>query len=314
VARPNRFYWAADKVRLQEVQFFTMASGEVEERSFRAGQLHVTYTLPTAKIPVWRERTVPEFRNEKQLAVYYYAFNVAHPPFNDVRVRRAFSMAVDRRLLVDRVTQGGEDPAWHFLPTGAHGYADAPRLIEDRDEARRLLAEAGFPGGNGFPTSTLLYNTLESHRQIAEALQQMWRQELGVDIRLQNQEWKVYLATRKTGDFQIARSGWAAAYNDVSVFAELMMADNGNNHTRWGNEGYDRLVLAAAGERDPVRRAALYRQADQVLLDELPVLPLYFYRKSYLLRPEVKGWYENLLDHHPLREVWLEPGVPDLEN
>ncbi|BET69084.1 peptide ABC transporter substrate-binding protein [Opitutales bacterium ASA1] len=308
VARPNPHYWDADRVRLREVVFLTVESAETEERSFRAGQLHVTNSLPVSKIASYRDRRAPEFRNVPHLAVYYYMFNTSRPPFDDVRVRRALALALDRRAIVERVTQGGEEPALHFFPPTAGGYGPGPQLREDMEEARRLLAEAGYPDGRGFPVVSLLYNTHEAHRQIAEAVQQMWRVALGIEVRLVNQEWKVYLSTRRNGDYDLSRSGWVAPYDDVSCFAELMMSENGNNHTRWRNETYDALVRRAGSERDAAVRKELYRQADALLLEEMPVVPLYFYRKSHLVRPEVRGWYDNVLDHHPLRAVWLSGG------
>lgn len=234
------------------------------------------------------------------------------PPFDDRRVRRALSLAVDRKLLVEKVTGGGEEPAFSFYPPLCSGYEPETRLREDVVEARRLLTEAGFPDGAGFPSFELLYNTSESHRMIAESIQQMWRVNLNVDARLFNQEWKVYLDSRDIGDFTVARAGWVPQYDDVSVFAQLLLGDNPNNSSRWKNDAYGDLVHRADRESDPLIRESLYQQAETILLQEMPVMPLYYYRRNYLIRPEVQGWGRNAVDHHPYSKISLrateEPG------
>jgi oligopeptide transport system substrate-binding protein len=310
----NPFYWDRANVSLNAVEFIPIDSIESEERSFRAGQLHVTGSIPLVKIPVYRDRGAETFRSDPYLGIYYYIFNVEKPPFDDSRVRRALSLAVDRKLLVTKVTGGGEEPAYGFYPVLCSNYDSETILREDVAEARRLLAEAGYPDGAGFPSFELLYNTSESHRMIAETIQQMWRVNLNVDARLFNQEWKVYLDSRDMGDFTVARAGWVPQYDDVSVFAQLLLGDNPNNSSRWKNDAYDDLVHRADRELDPSTRENLYQQAESILLQDMPVMPLYYYRRNYLIRPEVHGWGRNAVDHHPYTKVSLqateEPGSP----
>lgn len=302
----NPWYWDRETVALNAIEFIPNDSIDSEERSFRAGQLHVTNSVPLVKIPVYRNSGSEEFRSDPYLGIYYYIFNVEKPPFDDARVRRALSLAVDRQLLVQKVTGGGEDPAYSFFPPLSVHYESDVLLVEDVARARELLSEAGFPGGEGFPKFELLYNTSESHRMIAETIQQMWRVNLGIDAQLFNQEWKVYLDSRDVGDFEVARAGWVPQFDDVSIFADLLLPDNPNNSSRWKNEAYAKLVHQADRELDPAERERLYQQSEAILLADMPVMPLYFYRRNYLVRPEVHGWARNAVDHHPFKEVRLE--------
>jgi len=307
--RPNPHYWDRSAVKLNAVRYLPIESVDTEERAFRNGQLHVTSTVPAHLIPALRARQAPELQLAPFLAVYYYELNVTKPPLNDPRVRRALSLAVDRKALVERVTQGNEAPAHTFIQAGALDGQEGPVFTEDITEARRLLAEAGFPEGKGFPPLEILYNTQEAHRAIAEALQQMWQRNLGVQLRLTNQEWQVYLANRRQGNFALARAGWVASYRDATVFSNLLLSDSGNNHTGWKSRDYDRVALAARNALDPKQRIQLFHQANAILNEEMPVIPLYFYTSKYLLHPAVKGWHQNLLNLHPIKAVSL--GEPE---
>ncbi|MGB0184609.1 MAG: ABC transporter substrate-binding protein, partial [Opitutales bacterium] len=169
------------------------------------------------------------------------------------------------------------------------------------------LAEAGYPGGKGFPKLQLLFNTSESHRTLAVAIQAMWKKELGIEIELHNQEWKAYLATRESGDFDILRAAWYGDYDDPNTFLSLGESDNGNNHTNWHDPRYDALIAQAARETNPEARHALFQEAEEILIDALPVIPIYFYVTSRLIHPSVKGWYPSILDNHPYQAVRLEP-------
>lgn len=304
--RANPNYWDAASVRLNGIDFIPIGNANTEERAFRSGQLHLTDSLPLAKRDYYRRNDSPYLQLEPWLGVYYYLVNTTRPPFDDVRVRQAFNLSLDREALVETITRGGEAPAHHFTPPGLGDY-QPPQIISRDDElARQLLAEAGYPGGEGFPTVELLYNTSEFHRPIAEALQQMWRQNLGVRVQLVNQSWSVYLATRRARDYTLARAGWIGDYLDVSTFIDMWTADSGLNHSGWENAGFDDLVAAAAAEPDPARRLQLYREAESILLNEAPVIPLYFYNRIFLKRPEVRGISGNVLDTHVYKHVWLD--------
>ena len=180
-------------------------------------------------------------------------------------------------------------------------------MPSDPAEARRLLAEAGFPGGRGLPPIDLLFNTSENHRAVAEAVQEMWRRELGLEIRLANQELKVTHAARRAGDYQILRGDWIGDYLDPATFLDIFRGDSGNNYTGWAQPEYDAALFAAARTADPAARAELLQRAESILLEGVPFIPVYHYTHVFLLHPAVKGWHSNLLDHHPYKHVWLEP-------
>ena len=188
------------------------------------------------------------------------------------------------------------------------GYACAAPVPYDPEGARRrLLAEAGHPGGAGLPPFDLLLNTSELHKQIAEAVQQMWKKELGVTVNLHNEEWKVYLDDRHAMNYSMARAGWIATYLDPLAFLELFLTNGLNNNTGFANPEYDRLIAQSHRDTDPAARKRDFNEAETILLEAAPVIPVYFYTNPYLIRPSVQGWDDNLLDFHPYQEVWLKP-------
>jgi oligopeptide transport system substrate-binding protein len=300
-------YWDRTAIKLNEIDFYPIENEATEEAAFRSGQLHITCTIPIDKIAVYKARNPELLHQETNLATYLYRFNVNKPPLNDVRVRRALAMTIKRRQLVERVTKGGQEPAYNLTPPDIGGYTARARLTEDIPEARRLLAEAGFPDGKGFPRLELLYNTNAGHRAIAEAIQQMWKTGLGIDVTLVNQEAKVQADTMREMNYQIARYAWVGDYLDPSTFLELLTSTSGNNQTGWKNADYDRLVDEAARTPDNAKRYELFQQAEQILIDDAPIAPIYFYKRDNLRLPVVKGWYGNLLDLHPFKGVYLQP-------
>ena len=307
----NEKYWDASKVRLKEVRFYPINSTDVEERAFRAGQLHVSNSLPPSKIDTYRAAGSSTLRIEPHYSNAYYAVNVdpkkqTNPALLDLRVRRALTMAVDRESLVKNVIRAGQTPAYSFIPPGPGGYEARKLVSYDPEGARRLLAEAGFPGGQGVPKISILINTSELLRSIAEAVQQMWKKELGIDVEIVNQEWKVYLAAQNNLDYQICRAGWTADYVDPSTFFDLMRARTGNNNTGYSNPAFEQRVIDSLSAPDAPARARMLQEAEDMLMTDLPVIPLYFNTRWYLLQPSVKGWYPNFLDDHSLKEVYLE--------
>lgn len=300
-------YWDREHVLLQEVNFYPVDSQDTEERMFRSGQLHITSSIPIDKIAVYKAdpARAPLLAQETNLATYFYRFNVTRPPFNDVRVRRALAWAIDRRQIVERVSKGGQLPAGCLTPPGTAGFTATSSVPHDPDGARRMLAEAGFPGGTGFPPFEILFNTHEGHRQIAEAIQQMWRIELGITARLYNQEAKVYTSTMRSLDYQVARFAWVGDYLDPSTFLDIMTSDSGNNQTGWKNAEYDRLIAVTRSTADPAVRAQAFQRCEEILAEDVPIAPIYFYVRNNLRLPVVKGWYGNLLDLHPLKGVSL---------
>ena len=303
----NPEYWDADTVKLNGIRFYPIANTTTEERMFRAGQLHYTGTLPIDKIPVYKKEH-PEFLQiAPYLGTYFYRFNLKREQLQDLRVRRALSLALDRRAIVENVTKGGETIALTFTPPDTLGYNADPMEGYNPDKARQLLAEAGYPDGKDFPVIELLYNTSEGHQKIAVAIQQMWKRELNINITLVNQDWKVYLDSVDTFNYSIARAGWIGDYVDPNTFLDMWVTDGGNNRTGWSNQRFDEIVLKLA-PRAPDRetRYALLREAEAILLEELPMLPIYIYTNKSLIQTSVKGMPANLLDYTLYKQVYLE--------
>ncbi len=304
-AKKNPLYRDPGSVALNGIHFLPIQM-DAEERAFRAGHLHMTSTVLPHRID-WYRRNMPErLRFDTALGVYYYMLNTERKGLDDPRVRKALAYSIDREAITEHVLKAGQKPAYHFTPPDTGGnYTAEARMIYDPQRARELLAEAGYPGGEDFPTFEILYNTSEAHRSIAVAIQQMWKEELGIDVSLYNQEWKVYLSTRQAGEFDILRAAWFGDYDDPNTFLSLGETDNGNNHTNWSHPEYDALIEQARIEQNPEQRLDLFQQAEAILLDEAPVIPIYFYVTSLLIHPSVKGWHPNILDYHPYQDVSL---------
>ena len=306
IVERNPYYWDAKTVKLDEIHFFPTDNISTDERMFRTGQVDMTYELPNAKIDAYRKDYPESLRIEPYLGIYFYRCNVTRPPLNDKRVRKALALAIDRESIVKNVTRGDEIPAYGVSYPGTAGYTSRSKLTGNMEEAKQLMAEAGYPGGKGCPKIELLYNTSENHRAIAEAIQEMWRKNLGVEVELVNQEWKVYLDMQHTQNYMMERGGWIADYVDPHVFLEIWETGNGNNDTLWSNAEYDRLLQGALAAKDEAERYEIYQQMDAIMVDELPIIPIYFYTKKYALSPKVKGYWPTLLDNHPYKYIYIE--------
>ncbi len=306
VVKKSATYWDAPTVRLNAIHFIPSESREVEERAFRAGQLHLTESLSPSKIDAYRRDHPEMLRIDPFFGTEFYRINVTLPFLNDRRVRRALALALDREVIVKNVLRGGQEPARAFTHPGIGGYVSAAWIPTDPEAARALLAEAGYPAGKGAPIIELLYNTSESHRAVAEAAQEMWRRELGLDVRLVNQEWKVIQANRASGGFQLLRSAWNPDYLDPLSFLSIWTSSSRNNFTGWSSNDYDELLFRAERTVDPAARNKLLQQAEAQLLDAAPFIPIYHYAHVFLLHPSVKGWHSTPLDHHPYKHVYLE--------
>jgi oligopeptide transport system substrate-binding protein len=306
VVEKSPTYWDAAAVRLNAIHFYTIDSLDAEERAFRAGQLHLTEALPSGKVESYRRDAPGLLRIDPLLGTYFYRLNVTRPFLNEPRVRRALALSVDRETIARKLLHGGQLPAYSFTPPGTAGYTSSAVLTTDVEEARRLLVQAGYPGGKGLPSFELLFNSSEDHRMIAEAVQEMWRRDLGVEVRLANQEWKSILDARRSGNYQILRSVWIGDFIDPQSFLGIWTSDSGNNYTGWGDPAYDSLLREASLTADPTARFALLAKAEARLLEAAPLVPIYHYTHVFLIRPSVKGWLPTLLDHHPYKHVWLE--------
>jgi len=305
VVRRSDTYWDRANVHLSAIHFHAIDSLDAEERAFRAGQLHVTEALPPAKLDAYRRDNPRVLRIDPLLGTYFYRLNVKRPGLADPRIRRALGLAIDRVTLVDRILHG-QIPASSFTPAGLGAYQPGAGQDYDPAAARSLLAAAGHASGRGLPVYELLYNNSETHRLVAEALQEMWRRELGVRIRLVNEDPMSVLDARRTGAYDILRSSWIADYADPSAALELWRSDSGNNFTGWSSVEYDGQLFTAARTQDPGARNAQYALAEHELLVSAPILPIYHYTHVFLLAPSVRGWHPTLLDHHPYKAVSLE--------
>lgn len=299
-------YWDAARVRLNGIHFHPIDSREAEERAFRAGQLHLTDAVPVAKIAAYRRDSPELIRIDPYLGTEFLRLNTQRPPFSDPRIRRAFGLAIDRAALVP-VLGGQVKPAHAFTPPDTAGYTAVARMPTDPALARRLLKEAGYEGGRGLPVVELLFPSSENVRVMAEALQEMWRRELGVEVRLVNQELKVTFDARRTGNFQMMRSNWIGDYLDPATFLDIFRGNSGNNYTGWSDPAYDAALFRAARTVDPAARREALQKAEAILLEAAPIIPIYHYTHVYLKQPSVRGWHPTLLDHHPYKHVWLEP-------
>ncbi len=302
-------YWDNAAVKIDEATFFPVDNLDTEEKMFRTKQIDVTREIPPEKLPFWQKDKTGVFVSSDYLGTYYFRLNVTKGPLKDVRIRKALNLAIDREKLVKYVSRGNQNPALAYTPPGTGGYNPPKVLPGDLSrlaEAKKLLADAGFPAGKGFPKIEILYNTQEIHKKMSEAIQAMWKENLGIEVGIINQEWKVYLNSMKTLSYDVARAGWIGDYNDPNTFLENFMTTNGNNMTGFANKAYDNAVIASQKEVNLEKRKVHFAEAEKILLDELPVLPVYIWRRNFLKATNVQGWYPNIQDLHTLKDVWLE--------
>lgn len=299
----NPKYWNNDATQIDRVFYLPSEDVDAELKRYRAGEMDVTETIPLVQAPKIRERFGPQLRVTPYLGSYYYALNVTRPPFADNRkLRLALAMVIDRELIVNRVMNGLALPAYSWVPPGINDYipqrvvwADWPR---DRRlaEARRLYAEAGYSPAHPLEVQ-LRFNTQDDHKRIATVVAAMWKQTLGVRTELVNEEFKVFLANRRAKRItQAFRAGWIADYNDATTFLELISSFSADNDTGWKNPRYDALLTEAGVTVDPVRRASLLASAEHLMLEDMPVIPIYHYVSKRLVKPYVKNWPGNSQD------------------
>ncbi len=321
-------YWGKDQVRLERIDLLSTESLTTNLNLYLTGAADwLPKYFPQELAPVLKQRA--DFYGEPGLVVYFYRLNTRKPPLDDRRVRKALNLAIDRDLITKQVLGLGQLPATTFVPPGLPGYKPPPSAIKtDVAEARRLLAQAGYPGGKGFPRIGVLYNTSEDHKRLADVVADQLRRALGIDISAYNQEWQSYLTTTRAGDFEIARAGWIGDYVDPNTFLDMWVTNGANNYTGFSSPLYDRLIelagnpaalardpeptlrevrepeplrkaLAEAGAGSPSERAAaeerirmlLFREAEAILVDdEFPIIPVYFYVNAGLIRKHVHGF------------------------
>lgn len=309
----NPHYWDAENVHLNGIRFLPISNSFTEARMFRDGQLHITNTAAPEVVDLMKRDDPASLRQEPYLGNVLYRFNTTREPLDDVRVRRALSLSIDREALCRSVFRGFK-PAYGVTPP--MGDYDPPHGVSlDPAEARKLLAEAGFPAGaNGrrpdFPRLKILIASRETNAALATAIQAMWREHLGVEVEIENKEWTAYMVAMQELDYDIMGGGWIGDYIDPLTFLEMWSAGNGNNRTGWESEPFGAKLKESFQANDPAERYRLLREAEQILLADAPATPIAWWGKNYLIHPSVKGWEPLLLDNHPFTHVRLIPQTP----
>ncbi len=306
IVEKNPHYWDAAQVRLNAIHFYPLESTQTQELSFRAGQLHTTWDVPPAKVEAYRKDSPELIRIEPFFESYFLRFNTRHPVLSDVRLRTALSLAIDREAIARSVLRGGQTPAFALTPPGLGGYTPPPGLNRDLATAKKLLAEAGYPDGQGFPALELTTISSEINQRIAEAIQQMWRRDLGLEIRITQKEFKVLLDAFDTLDYAIARGRWIAEFPDPLTYLNIFTSGNGVNGTGFADPRYDALLARANAERTPAARLAELQRVEAYLLAQMPIAPIYWGSRTTLVAPSVRGWKKSPLGFRNYKDVWLE--------
>ncbi|MBI1795428.1 MAG: peptide ABC transporter substrate-binding protein [Candidatus Eisenbacteria bacterium] len=303
----NPAYWDAASVHLDRVVGYTIDDLNTSFNLYKAGVIDWCPSgyFPSSFIPY--VRGYADYHHGDYQGVYFYTMCVKRPPIDNVWVRRALNAAVDREAIAQDLLKGSRRAWGDFVPTGYPGYENPPGLRFDPAYARQCLTRAGYPGGKGFPRGiSILINTSEDNRRIAEAVQAMWKRELGIDVAIQNEEWGSYLQTVTALKYDVARRSWLGDYLDPNTFLACYVTGDGNNRSGWGDPRYDAMIRAAAKELDAKRRFAILRGAEALLLADGPVIPVYHYSTNELVKPYVRGIYQTPLDVHPLTHVWID--------
>ena len=313
----NDLYWDKDKVKLANMQWPISESQSTRVSMVESGQANITVEPPISEEARLKQEGL--YKVTPYLGAYYYSFNTAKAPFDNPKVRKAFSMAVDREKLVNNVVKGDKKPAYAWVPPGLTDPVTGKDFREeggdfvkyDPEKARQLLAEAGYPNGEGLPEITILYNTNEMHKAVAEVIQSMWKENLGVNVELQNQETKVYLDARNQGNFQIARASWIADYADPMTFMDVYLDEN--NDGQYHNPAYNALVLKAQSTNDQAVRMKAMHDAEKILMDDDVVLPIYYTTQPYIVQPYVQGYKWSVLGTIDFKETYIDSSAGKAE-
>ncbi|MNZ58966.1 Oligopeptide-binding protein OppA precursor [compost metagenome] len=298
----NENYWGKDNIKLSKISMSLVNSGATELASYKNGELdrtgHPNGEVPTDQIPIVKQELKDEFKVKGIASTYYYQFNLTAKPFDNEKIRKAFAMTIDRQAIVDKVTLGGQLPAFGFVPPGIKGVNDEYRnevkddyFTENVEEAKKLLEEGMKEEGyTQLPEITLIYNSSEAHKKIALAVADMWKKNLGVDVKTENQEWGVFIENRQNLNYQVARAGWTADYNDPMTFLDMWTSNSGNNDIGLKNEEYDKLINEAKTTEDNAKRNENFKKAEEILVkDTMGIMPIYYYTNIALEKPYLKG-------------------------
>ena len=302
LARRNGYYWNNAATRLDGVKYLLIPDENAELTRFRGGELQVTFVVPRGQFDWIKANLADQLHVSPQLTTYYYGFNLRRAPFRDQpQLRRALSLVIDREKLAQRVLRVGELPAYGWVPPGIDNYSAqsfdyrGEPMVARVAEAQRLYREAGYSPDKPL-TFELRYNSGEVHTKLAVAIASMWKEALGADVRLTQVEFKSLLQDIDRGDVQMFRSSWVGDYNDAYTFAQYLKSDFGVNLPHYESAAYDALLKRAAAETDAARRRALLEEAERLMLRDHPLMPLYFYVNKHLVKPEVAGWYDNVMN------------------
>ena len=313
VMEPNEYYYGVDTLGPDKITFKLMDDANAMLSGFNSGELDFIESMPTDEVAGLLASG--DLKIVDYIGTYYVCYQTQKEPFDDPKVREAFTLAIDRTYIVEQITQTGQVEAGGFVPAGVYDaegatgddfrtvggdyYAPTDADYEANCErARELLAEAGYPNGEGFPVVEYLYNTNDGHKKIAEALQNMWKTVLGVEVTLNNQEWNAFLQVRKDGDYAICRNGWIADYNDPMSFLDMWLTGGGNNDAQYSNEEYDAKIQAAKASTDPAERMQLMHEAEDIIMgQDYALCPLYFYTQKYMLADGIQGMYYTPLGY-----------------
>lgn len=309
----NPLYWRADTVAFKRVDALSIAKAATAFNVYSTGGADLIIDkslIPPMLIKDLKLR--PDFHSFTFLANYFYRFNVTRKPLDKILVRKALAAAINRDVIVERLTKAGEVPASSLTPAGLPGYVPPEGVSYNPEQARAWLKEAGYPGGKNFPRLSILYNKTELNEQIAVEIQAMWKNELGIYIELRNQEWATYLDSLDHLDYDIARSSWVGDYPDPNTFLDCFVTGRGNNRTGWSNLKYDRLIAEANAEVDPKKRLELFSQAETILVrDEAPIAPIYFFAGiMFYDANRLGGISGTLVDDHPIRTMHWKKNEP----
>ena len=304
--RRNPLYWDAANAQNEIVDILPVDVAMAALNLYIMRQVDIIWDknlVPTELMDVLQKR--PDCHRFDNIGTYFVRFNVTRKPFDDVRVRRALSLVIDKKRIIERILRGNERVARSITPPGTANYDPPEGLGYDPALARKLLAEAGYPDGKGFRSFEYFFNTGKMHEQIGIELQEAWKKELGINVSLRQTEWKVYLALQSALEYDTTRSSWIGDYNDPNTFLDMFMSNNGNNRTGWKSARYDQLVREGNSLVDKTKRAAKLREAETLLVrDEVPILPIFFYQSIHFWKSnEVHGIYYNILDEHPLHAI-----------
>jgi oligopeptide transport system substrate-binding protein len=308
VLTPNPHWWNRGIVRLTKIVAKPIDEVDTLLNEYLSGGVDWIRQIPARRID--EAQANPDYFVQPYLGSYFFRVNTTKKPFDDPRVRKAFNLAIDKKEICEKGLKAGQIAATGIVPPSMRGYQELKGLEYDPKKAKELLAEAGWPDGKDFPEVELLYNNNESHKKVCEMVTAMWREKLGVRVQLLQQEWQAYLQKQQNLDYQIARAGWIGDYADPNTFLDMWVTGRGLNETGWSNKEYDDLLAAAAKEQDLAKRMAMLQRAEHIVcVDEMPIIPIYYYVNQGMIRPRVKGFFENLRDQHPFQYFFID-GAP----